>query len=225
MRIAFVADIHSNLHALEHALSLIRLWRPDMVACAGDIVGYGAFPNECCALVEDRCDIVISGNHDRSALSGDVSRMNPYAAEAAAWTADKLDRRSRAFLGTLEPSMRFEVGRLSVMLAHGSHEDPDEYVYEASVDERMLAGTGCEVLAMGHTHIPYEKRLGQGVVLNPGSVGQPRDGDARGSFAILDTEPLSCGLVRFDYPVDRAADAILSEGLPRMLAERLRSGR
>lgn len=225
MRIAFLADIHSNLHALRNALSLLRFWRPDMVACAGDIVGYCAFPNECCALVEDECDMVISGNHDRAALSGDTSRMNPYAARASAWTRDVLDDRSRGFLGSLEASARFVADGPSVLMVHGSPRDQDEYVHEDSVDGRMLSQAEADIVVMGHTHVPYVRRLEQGVVLNPGSVGQPRDGDPRGSFAVLDTGTLEGGIVRFDYPADEAAEAVVSAGLPRVLADRLRSGR
>lgn len=225
MKVALVADIHSNIHALENALSLIELRRPDMIACAGDMVGYGAFPNECCALAEQECHVVISGNHDRAALSREVTGMNPYAAEAALWTADILNQRSRAFLGSLEDSIRFDAGGRSAVMAHGSLGDRNEYIHEASADEQMLVGAGSEILIMGHTHIPYRKNFPKGVVLNPGSVGQPRDGDPRGSFAVLDTETLECSIVRFDYPVDKAADAILSAGLPRALAGRLRYGR
>jgi len=225
MRLALVADVHSNLHALEAASELIVGRSPDIVVCAGDVVGYGAFPNECCAHMERLCTRPISGNHDRASVSRDVSRMNAYAAAAALWTADRLGDDSFRFLSALQPSARFEAGDRRIAVFHGSPSDPDEYVGGDAVTEQMLVDADCDILVLGHTHIPHVRRFDRGLVVNPGSVGQPRDGDHRGSFAVLETERLECEVVRFEYPVKDAADAILSAGLPRILAERLPIGR
>ncbi len=225
MRLAVIADVHSNIHALEAASMLISERSPDIVACAGDVVGYGAFPNECCSRVQELCSRSVAGNHDRAAISKDVSRMNPYAAAAAIWTSDRLEESSRRFLSSLEPSVRFAAGGRSAAMFHGSPADPDEYVQEDAVDRDLLDGTGCDILILGHTHVPYVKSFDERLVLNPGSVGQPRDGDPRGSFAIVDTDKMDCETVRFEYPVKEAADAIVSAGLPRILAERLSIGR
>ncbi|MEW5748943.1 MAG: metallophosphoesterase family protein [Candidatus Thermoplasmatota archaeon] len=225
MRLAVMADIHSNLHALEAAAGLIRARRPDMVVCAGDVVGYGAFPDECCSIVEGMCGPCVAGNHDRAAVSGDLSGMNPFAAAAMAWTAKRLGDRSRAFLSSLEPSCRFDAGGLRASVFHGSPDDPDEYVHEDAVTAGTLLRSGGDIVVMGHTHVPYAKRLGEGLAVNPGSVGQPRDGDPRGSFAVVDTGCMECEVVRFRYPVEEAADAIVSAGLPRVLADRLAVGR
>lgn len=225
MRLAVVADIHSNLHALEAAAELIQARRPDMVACAGDVVGYGAFPDECCSMVEGMCGPCVAGNHDRSAVSGEVSGMNPFAAAAMIWTIGRLGDRSKAFLSSLGPSSRFDAGGLRAAVFHGSPDGPDEYVYEEAVTADMLLRSGSDIVVMGHTHVPYAKRLGGGLAVNPGSVGQPRDGDPRGSFAVVDTESMECEVVRFRYPVEEAAEAIVSAGLPRILADRLAVGR
>jgi len=224
MRLAVIADIHSNLHALESALEVIGQEQLDGVLCAGDIVGYGAFPNECCALVRNRCSASILGNHDRSALSRDIDRMNPYAAAAALWTADALTPDSKGFLSSLGESHRREVGGIRISMFHGSPSDPDEYVYEDIVDDRILRDGDGDIVIMAHTHVPYVWKDTNGLVVNPGSVGQPRDRDPRGSIAILDLSSLSCEIRRFEYPIDEAAEAILSAGLPHVLADRLRIG-
>jgi len=224
MRLAVIADIHSNLHALEATLAAIERERLDGVLCAGDIVGYGAFPNECCDLIRDRCSISILGNHDRSALNRNIDRMNPYAAAAALWTADVLEGDSKEFLSSLKESHRAETGGVAVSMFHGSPSDPDEYVYEDMVDERILHTGNGDVVIMAHTHVPFVWNGPNGMVVNPGSVGQPRDRDPRGSMAILDLNSRSCEIRRFEYPIDEAAEAIISAGLPHALADRLRIG-
>lgn len=225
MRLALIADVHSNLHALESVSEDIAEHSVDRVICAGDVVGYGAFPNECCSKVERLCSLCIAGNHDRAAVSKDTARMNPYAAAAALWTSGKLGDSERRFLSELEPDARSEAEGRSVAVFHGSPTDPNEYVYEDSAGEQMLEETGCELLVLGHTHVPFARRYGTGLVVNPGSVGQPRDGDPRGCFAVVDTRQLSCEIRRFEYAVEEAGDAIVSAGLPRILAERLLIGR
>jgi putative phosphoesterase len=225
MRLAVIADVHSNIHALRAASDIIRGRGPGMVVCAGDVVGYGAFPDECCAAVQGMCGRCIAGNHDRSAVSGDFSGMNPFAAAAMIWTAGRLGEGARGFLASLAPSCRFEADGVQVAVFHGSPRDPDEYVHEEAVTEETLRGTGSDMVVMGHTHVPYAKRLGDGLVVNPGSVGQPRDGDPRGSLAFVDTGRMECEVVRFRYPVEEAAGAIVSAGLPRILADRLAVGR
>jgi len=224
MRLAVIADIHSNLHALEHALAMIEHERLDGVLCAGDIVGYGAFPNECCDIVRSRCSTSILGNHDRSALSRDFGRMNPYAAAAALWTADVLTGDGKEFLSSIKGSQRVEIDGVAVSMFHGSPSDPNEYVFEDMVDERILRIGNGDVVIMAHTHIPYVWKNTNGLVINPGSIGQPRDRDPRGSMAVLDLSSLSCDIKRFEYPIDDAAEAILSAGLPHVLADRLRIG-
>lgn len=203
----------------------MRTYEPDAVICAGDIVGYGANPNECCSEVASLSSHSISGNHDRAALSKDVSRMNPYAAAAAIWTHDRLDDTSRRFLSGLDTSITRDIEGFSVAVFHGSPNDPDEYVYAEAVSEELLRRAGCDLLVLGHTHMPYVRRFGSGLVVNPGSIGQPRDGDPRGSFAVVDTVALGSEIVRFAYDVRAASEAISAEGLPHVLAERLSVGR
>jgi putative phosphoesterase len=225
MRLVLMADVHSNLHALQAMLTLADDLSPDEIICAGDIVGYGAFPNECCSRAAGVLSVSVSGNHDRAALSKDVSRMNTYAAAAALWTSERLDEESMRFLSRLSPSSRLDAGGIGVAVFHGSPADPDEYLYEDAVTEDRLRGVECDLLVPGHTHIPFVKRFPSRLVVNPGSIGQPRDGDPRGSFAVVDTNGMTCEIVRFEYDAAAAADAILAAGLPHVLADRLLVGR
>lgn len=225
MRLAVIADVHSNLHALSAVITKIQEASPDLVVCAGDVVGYGAFPNECCEIVHDLAEHTVLGNHEVSALARDTSFMNPYAAKALLWTADRLNEKSRNWLRSLEKEARFAISGLRVSMYHGSVESYSEYVYEEETSESMLARGRCELLLLGHTHVPYFKRFKTGIILNPGSVGQPRDGDPRASHAIFESDTMNCRIVRTTYDVDKAADAISREGLPSFLQERLYVGR
>ena len=226
MRLAVIADVHSNLHALEAASMRMSERSPDIVVCAGDVVGYGAFPNECCSKVEGLCSWSVAGNHDRAAISKDVSRMNPYAAAAAIWTSERLDESVEevpVFPETVRTIRSRMTGRSPCSM--GPRPTQTSTYQEDAVDRGVLDEAGCDIVVLGHTHMPYVRRFDEGLVVNPGSVGQSRDGDPRGSFAIVYTEKMECEIVRFEYPVKGAADAIVSAGLPRILAERLSIGR
>lgn len=225
MRVAAIADIHSNLHALRAVLDEVDRRGMDLLVCAGDTVGYGPFPNECCREVKHAADRIIAGNHDLSALTRDVGGMNPYAAEAALWTADALDAESSSLLKSLDGSARFEFAGKSFAVFHGSPRDPVEYVFEEDVREDTVEGVTQDFLILGHTHVPFVRRVGSVTVVNPGSVGQPRDGNPRASFAIIDTSASEVDIVRKPYDAGVAAEAIAEKGLPKALGERLLAGR
>ena len=226
MRLAILSDIHSNIHALKTvATGLKGRGGADVIVCAGDTVGYGAFPNECCKTISAISKPTVLGNHDLAALARDTSSMNPYAAKAVLWTSSRLDDYSRRWLHSLRTEARFEVAGLEVAMYHGSVESCTEYVFEEDATESMLTRARCGLLILGHTHVPYVRRFPSGLIVNPGSVGQPRDGDPRASLAILDTDSQECEILRLDYDVDKAATAIESAGLPRFLADRLSVGR
>ncbi|HIH01652.1 TPA: metallophosphoesterase family protein [Thermoplasmata archaeon] len=225
MRVGVVSDIHSNKFALEVVLERLEELAPDSIVCAGDIVGYGAHPDECCRIAADFFDAVVQGNHDAAVLSGETSGMNPYAAAAALWTRDKLSPDSKALLGSLRTSSALDSGNGRVSIFHGSDRDRDEYVHEEMVDPDILARNDSRFIVLGHTHVPFVCGFPSGLVLNPGAVGQPRDGDPRASFALLDTEESACEVIRAEYPSHEASEAILKAGLPMMLAKRLSVGR
>lgn len=225
MRLAIIADVHSNIHALEAVVRELEKTDHDMVLCAGDIVGYGANPNECCSRVRELADLAVFGNHELAALTGDVIWMNPHAARAAVWTSDTLTHDSRDFLSQLELEARVDADGKACAMYHGSVRSAIQYVYENEVTAGMLESAECSLLILGHTHRPYAVRFPQGIAVNPGSVGQPRDGDPRASFAVLDTKNLQCEIKRTRYDTEGAWEAIVEAGLPDYLGERLLVGR
>jgi putative phosphoesterase len=226
MRLAILSDVHSNIHALKSVMAeLERRGGADVVVCAGDIVGYGAFPDECCRAISDVSRTTVMGNHDMAVLNRDTSFMNPYAARAVMWTSSRLNDDSRRWLHSLSTEARFQIAELDVAMYHGSVGSSTEYVFEEDATESMLTRARCDLLILGHTHVPYVRRFPSGLIVNPGSVGQPRDGDPRTCYALLHTERDECEILRLNYDIDRAAKAIESAGLPKVLADRLSIGR
>ena len=221
-------------------LEEIEAWKPDAVWCLGDIVGYGPAPNRCCELVAKHTDVCLIGNHDLVALGTlDVAEFNEEAAAAALWTRDALDERARAFLSQLSPSG--VVGE--VELYHASPRDPVwEYVLSAEAAYVSLLATDAPLVLVGHSHVALaigldESALHGGLapegtetglegrwLLNPGSVGQPRDGDPRAAWLELDTDATLARFRRVAYPIERTQAAIREQGLPEGLATRLASG-
>jgi diadenosine tetraphosphatase ApaH/serine/threonine PP2A family protein phosphatase len=243
VRVAVISDVHANLYALEAVLGEIDREPPDAIWCLGDTVGYGPRPNECCELVRERADLVLIGNHDLVALGSaevDLAEFNPEAADASRWTSEQLSAESRDFLESLEPSAEVE----GAQLFHGSPRDPVwEYVLTELVAMESLALTHAPVVLVGHTHVATAVALdGQtlegGVapdglealfgerrwLLNPGSVGQPRDGNADAAYLELDLEGKRARFRRVPYPVGRTQEEIRERGLPDSLAERLAHG-
>jgi predicted phosphodiesterase len=241
MRIAVISDIHSNLPALRAVLGDIESHDPDRIWCLGDLVGYGAMPDGCTELVSDRADLCLAGNHDL-VVSGelDIEHFTRSAAAAARWTIENIEPSTREFLKRLSPVGRDD----GVGLYHASPRDPVwEYVLSLRQARDCLELQPERVCLIGHSHVTcYFTRDGgdtdgalapSGTVLdleqgewllNPGSVGQPRDGDPRASYMVLDTGEAKARFQRVEYAVDEAAEAILAAGLPADLAQRLYSG-
>jgi putative phosphoesterase len=229
MIIAVISDIHSNLTALEAVIS--RLPKHDELFCLGDIVGYGPQPNEVIArLVELQPSVTLLGNHDYAVVNGDVEGFSANAARAVEWTRRNMNKASRDYLAALEPSAKIQREMRTLALYHGSPRDPlNEYVFPgvpATVGRSLVKAASASTVLLGHTHMPMLYRFEDALLANPGSVGQPRDGDQRASFALL---TISQGEVTFEvqrveYDVDPVADRILRSGLPSFLAERLYMG-
>jgi predicted phosphodiesterase len=243
VRVAVISDVHANLYALEAVLAEIDREPPDAIWCLGDTVGYGPRPNECCDVVRERCGLVLIGNHDLVALgSAEVALedFNPEAAEASRWTAEQLTEESRGFLEALEPTAQAE----GIQLFHGSPRDPVwEYVLTELVALESLSMTDAPLVLVGHTHVATAvtvsgDRLEGGVaphgfeasfdehrwLLNPGSAGQPRDGNPDAAFLELDLDAKRARFRRVPYPVARTQEEIRERGLPDSLAERLAHG-
>jgi predicted phosphodiesterase len=242
LRVAVISDIHGNAHALRSVLAAIEQEKPDAVWCLGDTVGYGARPNECCALVREAADLCLAGNHDLLAVGSDVLEgdFNAEATTAGRWTRDVLDEPSRNFIGGLEPQAQLEHAELF----HASARDPVwEYVLGGESALATLELTKAPLVLVGHSHVPFAVSLhgdelsgahapvGTEIDLtpgrrlcNPGSVGQPRDGDWRAAWLLLDLGEQRAWFRREDYDVKATQEEIREAGLPASLAERLSYG-
>src|SRR5437763_3583678 len=203
MRVAVVSDIHSNLHALEAVLAAIEAEAPDELWCLGELVGYGPRPNECCAAIAERADICLAGNHDLAVRGTiDLAEFGGEAAVAAGWTRDVLEPQAEELLERLEP----EGAAHGVALYHGSARDPIwEYVLSDEAALATLELAGSQLVLVGHSHVALRvvqsgDELDGGVapagtevevgdvraLLNPGSVGQRRDGGPRAAYLFFD---------------------------------------
>ncbi len=241
MRVAVISDIHSNLHALEAVLAAIDADPVDALWCLGDVVGYGPRPNECCELVRMRASVSLCGNHDLAVRGTLVlSEFSGDAGAAAAWTRGVLSEQLRDWLNGLEP--RGEAN--GVALFHGSARDPVwEYVLTDEAAIATLLLTKEQLVLVGHSHValhvvlrgteveggpaPDGTVLGLGEarwLLNPGSVGQPRDGDPHAAYLVLDLDAGTATFRRVPYDVARTQAEMRDAGLPELLAARLELG-
>ncbi len=236
MLIRVLSDIHGNLAALKKVLEDTAGLKADSTVCLGDIVGYGSHPVECVNIVRKECDEVVAGNHDLGAagLIG-ISHFNRDGQAAIEWTRTQVSPEQIDWISSL-PLQTFYYG---ISLSHASVKDPSSWIYilnrQNAIDAVLASG---EYLSLyGHTHIPMQwDRLGSCSdkmsgsldsfsLINCGSVGQPRDGDPRAAYLLLDTEQKTFKHVRVMYNVQSAANAILEAGLPENLAKRLHLGK
>lgn len=245
MRTLIVSDLHANAEALRAVMSRVRRKRFDQIVCLGDFVGYGAQPNQ----VLDKMRTMkwrkfyVRGNHDRVASGIDDGEFfNPVAKEAALWTRDRLSPVNLSFLRELPLGPLHEEG---MMICHGSPHDEDEYVFTEAHASRIFEETDAKLILFGHTHVPavYWTRDREPVrgsfvdgeaavrldpsyryLINPGSVGQPRDRNPAASCAIIDTKRRSAQFIRVEYDITKTQTAILKAGLPSILAYRLMYG-
>ena len=244
MRIAILTDIHANIVALdavlahaEHAGAIDGVW------CLGDTVGYGPKPNECIASIRDRDLTIVAGNHDLAACGKmGTEEFNEAAASAAAWTENELSSESRSFIEDLP--MVVEAGLFT--LAHGSIRWPEwEYLLSAEQAQAQFDLQKTPYSIVGHTHVPAvwaEQEAGpeprgvitdrlslelgdQRLIINPGGVGQPRDGDPRAAYALYDDAAATVTFSRVEYDIAATQAAMQEAGLPQWLIERLAYGR
>jgi diadenosine tetraphosphatase ApaH/serine/threonine PP2A family protein phosphatase len=246
LRVAVFSDVHSNQPALEAVLAATEKAGVERLWCLGDVVGYGAQPDACAGLIEERCEICLVGNHDLATLDAlDISSFSETAATAVEWTRENASAATLEFLRGLKPA----ASRAGIGLFHGSPRDPIwEYVVSTDQAEAGMDAQVERIGLIGHSHVslfftrPERPRNGavQGAqagdgallglesgtwLLNPGSVGQPRDGDPRAGWLELDTEQWTARFHRVEYDVATAAETIVAAGLPSQLAERLGVGR
>jgi putative phosphoesterase len=223
-----ISDIHSNYDALQAVLSAIGDY--DALVCLGDLVGYGAQPNEVVSEIRSlKPKAIVMGNHDYAVSTGDTSGFVQHAVQAVQWTRRKISPENLRHIASLRAKTTFTADGVKISLVHGSPRDPlNEYVYPDTMDfilRSLVEDSQGTILLLGHTHVPFVRKFDSMLIGNPGGVGQPRDGDARASYAILEpsAEP-EFRIYRVPYDVDAAASKIVEGGLPRLLADRLYVG-
>lgn len=224
MRLAVLSDVHASLPALQAVLADVDRVAPDATWVAGDLVGYNPWPNEVLDLLRARRVRAIRGNHDRAALGGDAFGFNELAAAAVRWTRIHLTPASVGYLKGLEDRTRGTMDDGIVAMYHGSPRDDDEYVLPWAVDEGLVRLAGAPFVILGHTHLPMLQAFRSGLVVNPGSVGQPRDGDPRAAWGVLDLARRTFAVRRVPYDIDTVATEIRRVGLPTELGDRLYEG-
>jgi len=226
MYVALIADIHSNLPALNAVLNDIPS-EIDAIVCLGDIVGYSAWPSECVERVRDVCDIVVQGNHDRDVQKTDWEEYNRQARAGLKYAQSQLSSEQQSWLAQLPASTHVFDDQLFVV--HSHPENVDRYVSKGmfpSVSTYMSDET--QVLALGHTHkqaaVNMTKFNRHGWVVNPGSVGQPRDGNPMAAYAVVDLDGPLVEFHRTEYPIEEVKQAHETSGLPGKSATRLEKG-
>lgn len=241
---AVISDIHGNLEALRAVMDDMP-GEVETVYCLGDVIGYGASPNECCDLVREAGMPLITGNHDLAVadLETDLAWFNPVAAAAVEWTRKYLSEENRQFLLSRPRAMERE----NALFVHGSARDPDEYIINERSARENLALLESDhpeavICFFGHTHVKavapapgdpakdseaLDLSENGPYLVNPGSVGQPRDGDTHASYVLAETSPGSVRVAyrSVEYDMEKAQAKIRDAGLPGMLADRLAVGR
>lgn len=241
MRYAVLSDIHGNAEALEAVLEVADCHGVEAYLCLGDIVGYGPDPARVVGEVVARGMVSVRGNHDEAAVNPDADRyFNDLAAHAIAWTRERLSDAERSVLSELPLTCELD----GVLLVHASPGDPGawRYLLSASEAEPEFREFGQRLCLIGHSHVPMVVAHGddgfrqlpagdirlepaERYIVNVGSVGQPRDGDARACFVVLDDEEARLRFVRVAYAAERTREKILAVGLPAVLGDRLLVGR
>jgi putative phosphoesterase len=233
MRIALISDIHGNLPALEAVLADVAKQKPDAVYCLGDLVGYGASPNEVSERIRAEGMPTIMGNYDDGVgFDRDecgCAYRDPADKElgdrSLAWTKVHTTPENKVFLRTLLKELRFEADGKRVLLVHGSPRKMNEYLFEdraLSTFQRLAASSNADIIAFGHTHKPYEKTVDGALFVNAGSVGKPKDLDWRACYVILDGDAVT--FQRVSYDVAKAAAAIRATDLPHEFATDIETG-
>lgn len=228
MKIGLISDLHANAPAVRSVISDLISKEPDEIFCAGDIVGYYPFPDETIDIIDSKRIYSVKGNHDEALLTGDTTGFSIHAARAIDWTRRNISERSISLLSELPTSLRRDVDGVDLSMVHGSPRIPlNEYISPNDVTDRRIKSWFDEVpdvLVLGHTHKPFKKRVDGVLVINPGSVGQPRDDDPRSAYAIIDTESGRVNFFRTSYDIEQTAEKT-KEYLPIQLSQRLYSGK
>ncbi len=234
MKIAIFSDVHANIQALESVWEDLKQKDPDEIYCLGDLVGYGANPNEVIEFIRDKNIPTIMGNYDNGVgLELDNCgckytnpRLEHLGELSIWWSRGHTSQINKDFLQALPKEIRLRDRDQNVLMVHGSPRSLHEYLPEQRPTvtfERIAKVAECDIMFFGHTHIPYEKRVGETLFVNTGSVGRPKDGDPRAGYVVLDSGEVE--FRRVTYEVEAAAQAIRASDLPDYYADELLAGR
>jgi len=219
MEIGVISDVHGNIVALD---AVLKDMRPvDVVVCAGDVVGYNPRPGECIDRISEQSIPSIEGNHDRAVVTDEYPGFNDMAAAGVRYTQEQLSDEQMAWLADLPVEQTHLDGRVKVV--HGHPDDPDRYVRPESFSADLLGDE--ELLVMGHTHVQHHEIYDDGMAVNPGSVGQPRDRDHRAAYSIVDLDAREVEEHRVEYDTDEVIHEVVDAGLPQQIGFRLTQGR
>ena len=236
MRLAVIADIHSNIHALRAVLADIEMQDIEQIYCVGDTVGYGAFPNEVVAELRKRSIRTVQGNYDESVGEELFTCGCDFAdAESAQlgeisnnWSIDNTSDDNKLWLRDLPKELRLKADNVDILMVHGSPRKNNEYLHRHLQDAELSEATataGFDILVCGHTHVPYHRVLNGRHVINPGSVGKPKHGNDNAMYGIIEIKgsKITFTSVEVAYANEEAASAIIAAGLPEKFAEALKA--
>ena len=242
MRYAIISDIHSNLEALESVLDQIEKEQVDKIFCLGDVVGYGPNPNECIELIRDKCELILTGNHDYACVEpSELYYFNRFAKQAINWSLDHITEENLQFLS----KFTFKTTLNNILYTHANPHTPETWEYVLSIDDAIFNFSQFteHICFIGHSHKPIiyiedkkqkytfneereiELQPDCRYIINVGSVGQPRDSNPASAFAVVDTSTKNYELIRTGYDVEKTHKKMIAAGLPEFLADRLLIGR
>ncbi len=219
MKLGVISDIHSNKVALDAVLE--DMPSVDRLVCCGDIVGYGPWPAKCVDTVRDECDVIVRGNHDREMQNPEEYRQNHMAYQGLIHSAQQLSEEQYEWVTSL-PLEDVAAEKYRVVHSHPAVEDM--YVRPEDFQRMGKYMDDFEGLFLGHTHVQHAEYVEGQLVLNPGSVGQPRDDNTDAAYAVVDTDDNTVQLNRVEYDIQTVMDAVQEQGLPEKTAIRLKSG-
>lgn len=226
--VTVIADIHGNLPSFRKFLGRNN---PDVLINAGDVIGYNPFPDECISLLRETKAINLLGDHEWCLLHKNFSMINPYARKVLEWSLGEISQANIDFIKNFNFLEKTEVEKIKIAMCHGSPKDPLwEYIYPGTLAKRLnefLTHVGADILILAHTHIPFVRKVKNGLIINPGSIGQPRDGNPSPSFITIEIEGdvvKNVKLNRYSYDLTKVINKIIDENLPKFLAERLYMG-
>jgi len=222
MKVGLFSDVHANLPALEAVLD--DMPPVDDCHCAGDVVGYNPWPSECLELVREECSLVVQGNHDRTVETPERYSANEMAMAGLEHARAELDDDQLAYLADRPKRTEFCDGAYRLVHSHPDPEQLGRYVRPSDFTRMRSYLDDYDGLVLGHTHVQHAVVVDERLVVNPGSVVQPRDGNSDAAYAVLDTETNAVDLRRVSYDIERVVDAVEEAGLPTRTGSRLLDG-